>query len=118
MECKEKFGKSWTRCHITETADTTARVTDIVANKTYEFRVRAYNKAGEGEPSQPTGMITCKSRFVKPFIVGDRMADLVVKRGQTLTWDLRYGGEPDPEVEWFAGPDKDNCAEQLVADER
>ena len=45
--------------------------------------------------------VTCKARFVKPFIIGDAMKDIVVKRGQTLVWDIKYGGEPEPEVEWF-----------------
>ena len=38
---------------------------------------------------------------MKPFIIGDAMKDIVVKRGQTLVWDIKYGGEPEPEVEWF-----------------
>ena len=45
--------------------------------------------------------VTCKARFVKPFIIGDEMKDVVVKRGQALAWDIKYGGEPEPEVEWY-----------------
>jgi hypothetical protein len=29
--------------------------------------------------------VTCKARFVKPFIIGDEMKDLVIKRGQVET---------------------------------
>jgi hypothetical protein len=46
--------------------------------------VRAVNRAGEGQPGEPCRAVTCRSRFVKPFIVGDAMRDLVVKRGQAL----------------------------------
>ena len=79
-----------------------AKVEDIIVEgKTYEFRVKAINKGGEGQPSSPTKQVVVKSRFVKPFIVGEEMSDIVIKRGQSLLWDLKYGGEPDPEVEWF-----------------
>lgn len=47
--------------------------------------------------------VTCKSRFVKPFVIGDAMRDMVVKCGQTLSWDIKFGGEPEPDVEWFCG---------------
>ncbi len=40
------------------------------------------------------------------------MKDLVVKCGQSLTWDVKYGGEPDPEVSW-------NCNDkEVLTDER
>ena len=34
------------------------------------------------------------------------MKDLVVKRGKNLSWDLKFGGEPEPEAEWFFGDTK------------
>lgn len=37
---------------------------------------------------------------MKPFIIGEAMKDIVVKCGQTFTWDIKYGGEPEPEVCW------------------
>ena len=107
VEAKEKFGKEWVRCGLTEDASLATRVEDgIQEGKTYEFRVKAVNKAGEGQPSAPTKPVLVKSRFVKPYIVGDKMADLVVKRGQNLSWDITYAGEPDPEVQWFFGDQK------------
>ena len=113
LECKEKFGKDWSKCLLTKDDTCTGRVEDVIQEgKTYEFRAKAVNKAGEGEPSLPTKQIVIKSRFVKPFIVGDAMRDLVVKRGQNLTWDIRYGGEPEPDLQWlFNGV-------EITADER
>ena len=35
----------------------------LTENKSYEFRVRAVNKGGKGEPSEPTKPIIAKSRF-------------------------------------------------------
>ena len=113
VECKEKFSKEWVKCCMTEDDICKAKVEDIIKEgKTYEFRVKAINKGGEGEPSVPTKPIICKSRFVTPFIVGDKMNDIIVRKGQYLSWDIKYGGEPDPEVEWYFNDVK------IAADER
>ena len=102
VECKEKFSTQWVKCHMTDSSRCEAKVEDIIVEgKTYEFRTRAINKGGEGEASIPTKPVVVKSRFVKPFIIGDTMTDIVVKRGQHLSWDLKYGGEPDPTVKWM-----------------
>ena len=102
VECKEKFGKDWVKCGLTDDATCNIKVEDVIKEgKTYEFRVKAINKAGEGQPSVPTKPVVIKSRFVKPFITGDHMTDIVIKRGQNLSWDVSYGGEPDPEVVWM-----------------
>ena len=104
VECKEKFAKEWIKCGMTDEAELETKVKDVIKEgKTYEFRVKAVNKAGEGQPSVPTKPVTLKSRFVKPYITGEAMKDLVIKRGQNLTWDIAYAGEPDPEVKWFLG---------------
>jgi predicted RNA-binding protein with TRAM domain len=104
IECKERFSADWIKCLSTETADTKATVKEgLIEGKTYEFRLQAVTKAGPGAPSEPTKQITCKSRFVKPFIRGDGMRDIVIKCGQTLTWEVQYGGEPTPDVAWFSG---------------
>ena len=84
----------------------------------YEFRIRAVNKAGPGEPSDATKPIIAKSRFVKPFIVGDGLKNLVVKKGQVIKYDIKYQGEPEPEVKWFLG-DKEvvqDSAERITID--
>ena len=100
VECKERYSTDWIKCHMTEGPDLSGKVTDIIKEgSTYEFRVRAVNRAGPGEPCEPSKQVLCKSRFVKPFIIDD-MSDQVVKVGQTLTWDVKYGGEPEPEIEW------------------
>ena len=104
VECKERFGLDWVKCLRTETEATEGSVRDVIAEgKSYEFRVRAVNRAGPGAPSEPTKQVAVKSRFVRPFIKGDGMRDVVVKCGQTLSWEVAFGGEPPPEVAWFCG---------------
>lgn len=41
------------------------------------------------------------SSAVKPFIIGNDLVNLVVKKGQTIKYDIKYGGEPEPEVRWL-----------------
>ncbi|CAB4063293.1 unnamed protein product [Lepeophtheirus salmonis] len=107
IECREQFSTQWVKCHLTKNNGTKTSITEVQItegleeNKSYEFRIKAINKAGEGVPSEPTKLITCKSRFLRPFIFGDGMRDIVIKCGQTLSWDISYGGEPDPEAQWF-----------------
>ena len=104
IECKERFSSNWVQCHLTSDETCKGSVTDvIVEGKSYEFRVKAVNKAGPGLPSEPTKQVAIKSRFVKPFIVGDGMKDIVIKCGNILSWDITYKGEPDPEVKWLCG---------------
>jgi len=104
VECKEKFSTAWLPCALNSEPVTTAKVKEVIEEgKTYEFRVRASNKAGLGQPSEPTKPMTIKSRFSKPFIVGQGMIDKVVKVDQTLSWDVQFGGEPAPDVQWMAG---------------
>ena len=42
---------------------TTGKIPNLTPGKKYQFRVRAVNKAGPGEPSEPTHMHTAKARY-------------------------------------------------------
>lgn len=37
---------------------------------------------------------------VKPWIIGDDLKNIIVKKGQVIKYDIKYGGEPEPEVIW------------------
>jgi hypothetical protein len=37
---------------------------------------------------------------VKPFIIGDGLTNIVVKKGQVIKYDIKYGGEPEPVARW------------------
>ncbi|MPC14073.1 Twitchin [Portunus trituberculatus] len=67
----------------------------------YEFRIRAVNKAGPGEPSDPTKPIQAKHRFVKPYVINkEEFRNIVIKKTQLFKLDVRYAGEPEPTVIW------------------
>ena len=36
-----------------------------------------------------------------PHIIGDGIKDLTVKKGRPIRYDLWFGGEPAPSVEWI-----------------
>lgn len=88
-------------------------------NKQYEFRVRAINKAGPGEPSDITKPIIAKCRFVKPYIIGNDLVNLIVKKGQVIKYDIKYGGEPEPEVKWMLDKTeiKQDAEERITIDQ-
>ena len=62
IEKKDKFG-DWEKCaEILDGDQTTGKVNDLVEGQQYEFRVRALNKGGEGEPSDSTGAHIAKPK--------------------------------------------------------
>lgn len=102
IEMKDKFASEWTPAE--EVAGDVFRgkvlVPVIKEGQQYQFRVRAVNKGGPGEPSDPTKSVIIKDRFVKPFIIGDGLKNIVVKKGATIKYDIQFGGEPPPDVKW------------------
>jgi len=63
IEIKEKFSRDWTTAKEIEGDITKATVDGLIEGKQYEFRVRAVNKAGPGEPSDASKPIIAKARF-------------------------------------------------------
>nr|CAD7393168.1 unnamed protein product [Timema cristinae] len=101
IEFKEKFGKDWVKGKVLEGDITAATLDGLKEGTQYEFRIRAINKAGPGAPSDATKPIIAKARFVKPFIIGDDLINIVVKKGQVIKYDIKYGGEPEPVPTWY-----------------
>lgn len=54
IEKRDKEGVRWTRCNKRGVSELRFRVTGLLENRSYEFRVSAENAAGVGKPSAPT----------------------------------------------------------------
>ena len=107
IEKKDKFSPDWSECGKTEGADTTFKVNDLKEKSVYQFRVRAVNKAGPGEASEPTDNHLCKHKNLKPSIDRTGMKNIIIKAGRTHKWSVDVTGEPPPELIWTW---KDNIA--------
>lgn len=79
---RDKISKEWVKKKKVPASQTSCTVDDLKEGQTYEFRVRAVNKAGPGEASDSTNPIIAKCRFVKPFIIGDELKPIIVKKGK------------------------------------
>lgn len=54
---KKKKGEDWVECATVPAAQLSATVPNLGEGEEYQFRVRAENAAGPGEPSKPTNVI-------------------------------------------------------------
>lgn len=97
IEYKDKFSPDWKKAMEVTANETTAKVPNLKENVSYEFRVRAKNQQLVGPPSDPTKPVLIKARFVKPFIIGDGLKNLIVKKGAQIKYDIKFKGEPAPE---------------------
>ena len=65
MEKKEKNSIRWVRVNRESVVETSLKVTELTEGNVYLFRVSAENKAGVGEPSQPTVPTLAKLPYSK-----------------------------------------------------
>jgi predicted phage tail protein len=61
IEKKDKFG-DWVEAMQVSGTDTVASVPNLTPGETYQFRVKAVNKAGPGEPTAASEPVTCRPR--------------------------------------------------------
>lgn len=67
IEMKDKFGTNFVKAAEVQGPVCTGTVPRLEEGNQYQFRVRAVNKAGPGEPSEATNPHTAKARWRKCF---------------------------------------------------
>lgn len=102
IEKKDKYGE-WEKAVEVPAYETSATVPDLIEGQPYEFRVRAVNKAGPGEPSDPTPTIIAKPRNQPPKIDRTNLIEVRIKAGQNFSFDVKVSGEPPPTTKWLLG---------------
>lgn len=103
IEKKEKFSTHWEEATVTNSSEPKGRVSDLKKGSTYQFRVRAVNKAGPSEPSDPTKPHVAKARYLKPYINRDKLQTIKVRAGQHVKLEVDVEGEPPPTITWARG---------------
>lgn len=83
---KRERGGEWLKVHNYPTPNTQYTVQDLHDGNKYEFRVRAVNDAGTGEPSKASETITAGIQRTRPDPPEPPKADRVTKDSVTLSW--------------------------------
>ncbi|XP_071120619.1 twitchin-like isoform X18 [Mytilus edulis] len=76
------------------------KVNDLVEGEQYQFRIRAVNEAGPGDPSKPTQAITAEYQAEKPHLDLSGIKDITVKQGQKYQIRVPYKAWPKPSALW------------------
>ncbi|EGT49285.1 hypothetical protein CAEBREN_29721 [Caenorhabditis brenneri] len=116
VEVRDPDTKEWKE--VKRVPDTNASITGLKEGKEYQFRVKAVNKAGPGQPSEPSEKQLAKPKFIPAWLKHDNLKSITVKAGATVRWEVKIGGEPIPEVKWFKGNQQLENGIQLTIDTR
>jgi predicted phage tail protein len=84
IERKDTYSQRWEICSRTESENAVGRVKGLVEGVIYEFRVKAVNKAGESEPSDPSLPHRARPKNAAPRIDRNAMMDIKILAGEPL----------------------------------
>lgn len=101
IEKKGKHGRDWQECGKVSGDQTNAEILGLKEGEEYQFRVKAVNKAGPGEASDPSRKVVAKPRNLKPWIDREAMKTITIKVGNDVEFDVPVRGEPPPKKEWI-----------------
>lgn len=62
IEKRDKFNPNWEKCAEVDGDATKGKVNDLIEGTPYEFRIRAVNKAGPGEPSDASKIHVARAK--------------------------------------------------------
>ncbi|XP_055900297.1 twitchin-like isoform X6 [Biomphalaria glabrata] len=97
---KKKKGEDWMECATVPPNQLTATIPKLKEGEEYQFRVRADNAVGAGEPSKPTNSIIAADQPEKPKLNPTGLKDINVKAGQEFTIKVPFSGTPKPTAKW------------------
>lgn len=98
---KREVGAAWEKASFGNISETRFRVTNLVAQKTYEFRVAAINAAGQSDWSENSVPIVASSGALKPRIsMGMLARDLTAFVGDPAKILVPFAASPRPEIQW------------------
>ncbi|XP_040159958.1 twitchin isoform X6 [Anopheles arabiensis] len=96
-----KYSSDWEKAvEVPEGDVTSVKVPDLIEGTAYQFRVRAINRAGEGDPSRPTESHIARSKNQPPKIDRNYLSNVKIRAGLTFEFDVPVSGEPVPAKEW------------------
>lgn len=84
LERKEKRAVRWVPCTKSPISERRMKVTNLIPNHEYQFRVKAENEVGLGEPSKPCRPVAAKDPIGELMIGEKQEADLSL----IVLWDF------------------------------
>nr|XP_006823012.1 PREDICTED: titin-like [Saccoglossus kowalevskii] len=102
IEKRDRHMAQWNRVNLASISETSCIVNRLLKGSEYEFCILAENKAGVGQPSQPSQVV----RAVEPAVAPKLMLDvkyrdtLILKAGTTFRIDVPYKASPIPTIKW------------------
>ncbi|XP_033116214.1 twitchin-like [Anneissia japonica] len=102
VELKPDDSSDWVKANKYPVKDCHFTVDDLTQGRQYEFRVRAQNEAGVGEPSKASQPVVPKAAVVGSAPYFDKpIDDTSVPEGETAKFECKVVGKPMPQVKWY-----------------
>merc|ERR1719412_585654 len=100
IERRDTYNQRWEVCGKTEGEAPIGKTKGLVEGVIYEFRVKAVNKAGESEPSDPSLPHRARPKNSAPRIDRNAMMAIKIHAGEPLLLNIPVDGEPPPMKNW------------------
>lgn len=95
-----------------------AKIDGLKEGDNVQFRVRAKNKGGLGEPSTPTDLHKVRPKKLKPRIDRNAMKAITLKSGKTHQFEIPVRGIPPPEYTWIVKDEEIKTDSQFSIDSK